>query len=185
MRQWTANWWALGLRSAAAIVLGIIALTWPGATLRAIVTMFGIFAIIDGVFEMAAAMGGLKADERWFPMLIKGLCGVVAGGFALVWPGIGALGLVYLIAAWGLATGILEIVAGVRLRRVMDHEWMLIAAGVLSIVLAIGIAAYPGTGMVLLVWWLGAYALAYGVISLVVTVHVKQWFDDHPGAARI
>ncbi len=184
MREWTGNWWALGLRSGAAIVLGIIALTWPGATLRAMVTLFGIFVIVDGVLAIVASVRGLKADERWLPMLFKGLVGLVAGGIAILWPGIGALAVVYLVAGWALATGILEIVAGVKLRKVMDHEWMPILAGVLSILLAVMVAAYPGTGMVLLVWWLGAYAIAYGVVSLIATVHVKKWFDTHPRAAH-
>jgi uncharacterized membrane protein HdeD (DUF308 family) len=66
----------------------------------------------------------------------------------------------------------------------MDHEWMPILAGALSILLAIVVAAHPGTGMVLLVWWLGAYAISYGVVSLIATVHVKRWFDTHPKTAH-
>ncbi|MDB4869620.1 MAG: hypothetical protein JWL97_624 [Gemmatimonadales bacterium] len=176
---WNSNWWALGLRALAAILLGIIALALPGPTLGAIVIVFGIYAITDGVLAIIAAIRGIRRKERWGAMLFEGIIGIVAGAIALVWPGIGALALTYLVAAWALATGAFEIAAAIRLRKIMTGEWLLMIAGILSIVFAVLVAAFPGVGALTLVWLLGAYALAYGVISLVLALRVRSWTTAH------
>ncbi|MEA2763830.1 MAG: hypothetical protein QOK07_234 [Gemmatimonadaceae bacterium] len=175
LNGWNSNWWALGLRALAAILLGVIALALPGPTLAAIVIVFGIYAITDGVLATIAAIRGIRRKERWGAMLFEGIIGIVAGVVALVWPGIGALALTYLVAGWALATGAFEIAAAIRLRKIMTGEWLLMIAGILSIVLAVLVAAFPGVGALTLVWWLGAYALAYGVISLVLALRVRSW----------
>ena len=172
---WNSNWWALGLRALAAILLGIIALAMPDLTLAAIVVVFGIYAIADGILAIIAAIRGIRRRERWGAMLLEGIVGIVAGAIALFSPAIGALALTYLVAAWALATGVLEIVAAIRLRKIMTGEWLLLTAGLLSIVLAILVAVFPGVGALALVWWLGAYALAYGVVSLVLALRVRTW----------
>jgi uncharacterized membrane protein HdeD (DUF308 family) len=176
---WNSNWWALGLRALAAILLGIIALAMPGPTLGAIVIVFGIYAITDGVLAIIAAIRGIRRKERWGAMLFEGIIGIVAGAIALVWPGIGALALTYLVAGWALATGAFEIAAAIRLRKIMTGEWLLMIAGILSIVFAVLVAAFPGVGALTLVWLLGAYALAYGVISLVLALRVRSWTTAH------
>jgi uncharacterized membrane protein HdeD (DUF308 family) len=108
-------------------------------------------------------------------MLFEGIIGVVAGAVALLWPAIGALALTYLVAAWAMATGMFEIAAAIRLRKIMTGEWLLMIGGVLSVLLAIGVALFPGAGMMVLVWWLGAYALAYGLVSLALAIRVRRW----------
>jgi uncharacterized membrane protein HdeD (DUF308 family) len=173
-------WWAIALRAAAAILLGVIAIFMPGPTLAAIVIVFGIYAIVDGSLAIIAAVRGFRRKERWWPMLLGGLVGIVAGAIAIFLPGIGALALTYLVAAWALATGAFEIAAAIRLRKVMTGEWLLLIAGVLSIVLAVFVALFPGTGALLLVWWLGAYAFAYGVVSLVLALRVRSWTRVNP-----
>jgi uncharacterized membrane protein HdeD (DUF308 family) len=168
-------WWAIALRALAAILLGIIAIFLPGPTLAAIVIVFGIYAIIDGILAIVAAARGFRKKERWWPMLLEGLVGIAAGAIAVFWPGIGALALTYLVAGWALVTGAFEIAAAIRLRKVITGEWLLLIAGLLSIVLAVFVALFPGTGALLLVWWLGAYAFAYGVVSLVLALRVRSW----------
>ena len=173
-------WMAIAMRALAAILLGIIAITLPGPTLAAIVIIFGIYAIIDGILAITAALRGFRKKERWGAMLLQGLVGVVAGVIAVFWPGIGALALTYLVAAWALVTGAFEIAAAIRLRKAIKGEWLLLIAGLLSIVFAVLIALFPGVGALTLVWWLGAYALAYGVISLVLALRVRTWTHAHP-----
>jgi uncharacterized membrane protein HdeD (DUF308 family) len=176
----SGNWWALALRAGAAIVLGILAFTMPGATLTAIVVLFGIYAIIDGVFALIAAFRGLRMKERWGAMMFEGVVGIAAGVVALVWPAIGALTLLYLVAVWALLTGALEIAMAIRLRKIMTGEWLLILGGIVSIVLAFLLTLFPGTGVTALVWWLGIYALAYGVINLALAVRVRRWTTLNP-----
>jgi uncharacterized membrane protein HdeD (DUF308 family) len=180
LEPWTGNWWALALRGAAALLLSIVAFTLPGPTLAAIVLVFGVYAIADGVFAIVAAVRGLRRHERWGAMLIQGIAGVVAGAIAIMWPAIGALALTYLVAAWALVTGALEIVAAVKLRKLMTGEWLLILSGVLSIILAVLLTLFPGVGMLVLTWWLGAYAFAYGVIGLALALRVRHWAQANP-----
>jgi uncharacterized membrane protein HdeD (DUF308 family) len=165
---WAGNWWALALRAAAAILLGLIAFALPGPTLAAIVVLFGVYAIIDGALALVAAVRGLRRHERWGAMLAEGIVSLAAGVIALV-------------AAWALLTGVLEITLGVRLRRVITGEWLLILGGVLSVALAVLVAMFPGAGATALVWWLGAYALAYGAVALVLAFRIRHWTRLHPG----
>jgi uncharacterized membrane protein HdeD (DUF308 family) len=174
MEAWTDNWWALAMRAAAAIIIGIVALSVPIVTLAAIVILFGVYALIDGILALIAAVRGLRHHGPWGAMLLQGLIGIAAGVVALLWPGIGALALTLLVAAWALTTGVLEVVMAIKLRKVMHGEWLLILGGVLSIILAVLVALYPGTGALLLVWWIGAFALAYGVVVLWLAIRIRH-----------
>jgi uncharacterized membrane protein HdeD (DUF308 family) len=107
-------------------------------------------------------------------MLLQGLIGIAAGVVALLWPGIGALALTLLVAAWARTPGVLEVVMAIKLRKVMHGEWLLILGGVLSIILAVLVALFPGTGALLLVWWIGAFALAYGVVVLWLAIRIRH-----------
>jgi uncharacterized membrane protein HdeD (DUF308 family) len=179
---WTGNWWALALRASAAILLGIFAFLLPGATLAAVVLLFAVYAIVDGVFSIVAAIRGIRRHERWGAMLLQGILGIIAGVIAFLYPGIGALGLTYLVAAWALVTGALEIAAAIKLRKLVSGEWLLILSGILSILFAVLLAAFPGIGVVVLAWWLGAYALAYGAIGLGLAFRMRQWTRDNANA---
>jgi uncharacterized membrane protein HdeD (DUF308 family) len=171
----SSNWWALALRAFAALLLGIITFIMPIVTLAALVTLFGAYALLDGLLAIAAAIKGVRKHERWGWMLIEGVIGVVAGVIALFLPPVGVLALTWLVAGWALATGVLEIAAAVKLRKVMTGEWLLLLAGVLSVLLGVVIAVWPGVGAVLIVSWVGAYALLYGIVTLALAIRVKQW----------
>jgi uncharacterized membrane protein HdeD (DUF308 family) len=177
---WADNWWALALRAVAAILFAIIVFLLPGPTLAALVLVFGVYAIIDGVLALVAAIRGVRRHERWGAMLAEGIVGLVAGAIALLFPGIGALALVYLVASWALLTGALEIAMAVRLRKVITGEWLLILGGLLSILLAGFMAAFPAIGATALASTLGAYAFLYGVTVLGLAFRVRQWARLHP-----
>jgi uncharacterized membrane protein HdeD (DUF308 family) len=116
------------------VIFGLLALIWPQITLLALVLVFGVYAIVDGVAALVAAARGrqLAGGSRGW-LVLEGLLGIAAGIVALLWPGITALALLWVIAAWAVPTGVLEIVAAVRLRRVLDNEWLVVVAGILSI----------------------------------------------------
>lgn len=174
MGTWMAFWWTVALRAGVAIILGVIALALPGLTLAAIVLLFGVYALIDGALALIAAVRGLRHHDRWGVVALEGVIGVAAGVVALWWPAIGALALTLLVAAWALSSGVLEIVMAVRLRRIIAREWLLLLGGTLSIVLAILVAVYPGVGALTIVWWLGAYALAYGIVMLTLALRMRH-----------
>jgi uncharacterized membrane protein HdeD (DUF308 family) len=109
----TRNWWVVLLRGIVSILFGIVAFLWPGVTLLAIVFMYGAFALADGIAALTLGLSGRKEGESWWPMLLVGIAGIVAGLFAFIWPGITAFVLLALVASWSIVRGIFEIAAAV------------------------------------------------------------------------
>jgi len=168
------NWWALALRGLAAIVFGVLAFVWPGITLWALVLLFGAYMLVDGIFAIVAAVRAAGREARWWLLLVEGVLGVLAGFVAFLLPGITALALLYLVAAWAIFTGILQIVGAVRLRREIEGEWALILGGVLSVIFGVLLAVLPGPGILALVWLIGAYAVVSGMLLIVLAFRVRN-----------
>src|SRR5262249_10613732 len=140
------HWWVVALRGLAAVLFGILAFAWPGMTLAVLVLLFGAYALVDGVLGVIAAIRG-DSDHR-LAMAAEGVVGILAGLAAFAWPGLTALVLLYIIAFWAILTGVIEIAAAVRLRRVLQNEWGLIVGGALSILFGVILVVAPGAGAV-------------------------------------
>lgn len=153
------NWWTFLFRGIVAVLFAVMAFLWPGLTLAALVLVWGAFAFVDGVFAIVAG-----AKSRWWSILVFGLFGVAAGLIALFLPGITALALLMIVAAWAIVRGVLEIVAAVRLRREISGEWLLILAGVASVAFGILMMLFPGAGALALIWLIGLQALVAGIL---------------------
>jgi uncharacterized membrane protein HdeD (DUF308 family) len=169
------NWWALVLRGLAAILFGVLAFAWPGITLFVLVLFFGAYMLVDGIFAIVAAVRAAGEEDRWWLLLIQGILGVLAGLVAIFWPGLTALALLYFIAAWAIVTGIMEIVAAIRLRREIEGEWALALSGALSVLFGVLLVVLPApAGLLSLVWLIGAYAVATGVLLLILAFRVRS-----------
>ncbi len=153
-------------RGLAAIAFGIIALVWPKPTLLVLVYLFGIFAIIGGIAAVAAALQNREV-HGWGMVLFEGILWIVVGVVALVWPGVTALAFLYLIAAWAIITGILELIAPLAYPMGFWRGVLLVLAGLVSIAFGILIAAQPASGLLAVVWLIGLYAIVFGVINIV------------------
>jgi uncharacterized membrane protein HdeD (DUF308 family) len=167
------NWWMLALRGVAAIAFGILAFIWPGITLLSLVFLFGAYALVNGVLSLIAAFKAPKGTGNKGSLIFLGLLSIIAGLLTFFIPGITALGLVVLIAAWALVNGVTEIVAAIKLRKVITGEWLLILAGLLSIVLGILLLLQPGVGALALVFWIGAWAIVMGVLLMILAFKIK------------
>jgi len=179
-RQLASNWWALALRGVLSILVGVLALTKPGATLAALVLLIGAYMFVDGVFAIMASLRGMRRGDRWGWMLVEGILGIVAGIIVFRTPATGALVLLWLVAFWAITHGIAEIAAGIKLRKIIDNEWLLIIAGVLSLALGIYVLMRPGVGLLLLVTWVGVYALFAGILMLMLSLKIRKWSHEHP-----
>jgi uncharacterized membrane protein HdeD (DUF308 family) len=178
IEQLTRYWWAFALRGIVAILFGVVAFLMPGITLYALVLLFGAFAIVDGAF---AAAGGLRRGSGtpdWF-LVAGGVLGVVAGVIALVWPAITALVLLAVIAAWAIATGVIEIVAAYRLREVIKGEALLALNGVVSVIFGVVLILFPGAGAIAVIWLIAAYAIASGIMLLLLAFRLRAMRQDH------
>jgi len=168
----TRNWWAIALRGVFAILLGLAAFVLPGVTLAVFVALFGAYAIVDGVLAIIAGVRAAERHQRWWSPVLKGIAGIVAGVLAFVWPALTALALLYLIAAWAILTGILEIVAAVHLHRA-HGEWLLMLNGVLSILFGLFAIVWPGAGILTLFWIIGVYSIVFGVLLLILGFRLR------------
>ena len=167
-------WWLVLLRGIAAIVFGLLAWAWPGATLLTLVLFWGAYALIDGV---AALVAGWQAKDGGRPMwqvLLIGLVGIGAGVFTFVSPAITAIALLLLIAAWAIVTGVFQIAAAIRLRKEIENEWLLILSGALSVVFGVLMALNPGAGALAVLWLIGSFAILYGALLVVLSFKLKK-----------
>ncbi|MHA6847850.1 HdeD family acid-resistance protein [Ralstonia syzygii] len=175
-------WWVLALRGVCAIAIGIGAFVVPAATLAALILVFGAYALVEGVLLLVTALGNHRAaPDRW-PLLLQGLLGVAVGALTLFSPAVTALALLFYIAAWLLAHGVLQIIVAVRLREELTGEWWLIAAGAISVLLAIWLLWQPQAGVLAVLWWIGAWALVWGVALVGAALRIRRWARS--GSAR-
>ncbi|MFL6351052.1 MAG: HdeD family acid-resistance protein [Bryobacteraceae bacterium] len=177
------NWWSLVIRGLIAILLGILTLARPGITVGALVILFGAYAFIDGVVNIAGAWRASKAHERWGVLVIEGVVGILAGIVTFAWPAITAIVLIYVIAAWAIVTGIFEIMAAVRLRKHISGEWLLALAGVASVVFGILLMAAPLIGALVIGIWIGVYALIFGAMLIGLGLRLRSWSKGRGEAA--
>src|SRR5207249_6104528 len=164
------NWWALALRGLAAVLFGLLTFFVPGVTLVTLVLLFGAYALLDGLFNVLAFFR--VASHHW-ALLIEGVIGIIAGVLTFAWPAITAIALLYVIAFWAIFTGVFEIVAGIRLRKVIANEWLLLLMGVLSALFGLLILFAPGAGALAIVLWIGAYALIFGIFLLALAFRLR------------
>jgi uncharacterized membrane protein HdeD (DUF308 family) len=178
------NWWVFLLRGLAGILFGLITFFAPGISLAVLVLFFGAYAFADGILALVSAFRRRGAGDRWWMLLLEGLAGVVIGVVTLLWPGITAFALLYLIGAWALVTGVFEVVAAIRLRRVITGEWLLVLSGIASVVLGLLLVLFPRAGALAVVLWIGAYALVFGALLVALAIRLRSWGRSRtpPGA---
>ena len=170
----TGHWWALAIRGAIAILFGLAALLRPDIALEALILLFGAYALVDGVFAIVGVFGGTRGGTPRWLLLIEGIAGILAGLIAFVLPQMTALILLYLIAAWAIVTGIFEIATAIRLRQEIRGEWALIIGGALSILFGvILVVVSPFAALLSLIWLIGIYAMAFGILMLITAFQVR------------
>ncbi|HET9849321.1 MAG TPA: HdeD family acid-resistance protein [Candidatus Dormibacteraeota bacterium] len=169
----------------AAVIFGIAALVWPGITLVALIALFGAYAFVAGVFGLIAGIELASQGARhWVPMVLSGVGGIVIGALTFFVPGLTALALVYLIAAWAIVAGVFEIVAGIQLTGVVNRAWVVWATGLLSLAFGVLVAVNPGSGALTIVWLIGIYAIVAGALRLTYAYTLRHARDEMRSAVR-
>jgi uncharacterized membrane protein HdeD (DUF308 family) len=180
LAQLIRNWWVVALRGVFAIVFGILAFLWPAIALVTLVLLFGIYALADGICAVVTAVTHKIGTQRWWG-LFAGIVSIVAGILVFAWPGITAMALLYLIAAWAVVTGIFEIFAAIELRKELSHEWLLILTGILSVAFGILVTANPGAGALSIIWLISIYAVILGAMLVVLGFRLHSLSTRFPG----
>ena len=167
------NWWAVLLRGVAAILFGLVALFLPGVTLASLVLVFAAYMLVDGIFAIVSAVRAARRHERWGLFVLEGIIDLIAGAFAFVLPGAALLAFVALAAVWALVSGGLMFASAFRLHRDHGKAW-LIVGGIASIAWGALLLLFPAAGLVVLTWWLGAYAFVFGVALIILSISLHR-----------
>lgn len=181
MTNLTRNWWLVALRGLLAILFGVAAFVWPGLTWLVLILMFGVYAILDGIFAMVSGVFQSRYSPRWWVFLVEGFISLIAGVIVLLQPGLAGIALVFVIAVWAVLTGLLEVIAAIRLRREIRNEWMLGFGGFLSIMLGLLMLIQPAAGGIVITLMVGAYALIFGMLLIALSLRLRS-FNRRPGS---
>jgi len=171
------NWWLMLLRGCVAIGFGILIFTEPQISLQVLVFLFGAYALIEGMLGVSVALAARSQLDSWGVLLFWGLLGIAVGILAFVKPDITALALLFYIALWAIATGVLEIAAAIRLREVIRNEWLLIIAGLVSVAFGVWLIAQPERGAVAVLAVIGVYAIVFGVLLVLFALKVRSFVN--------
>lgn len=178
-------WWAAALRGVVAVAFGIVAVIWPEVTLGVLVLLFGAYALADGVIALTTALfGGRLGGRRRGWLVLEGVVGIVVGLITFAWPHITTVALLWLIAAWAIGTGVLEVGAAVALRRELTGEWRLVLSGLLSVAFGLFLVVRPQEGALALVWVVGLYAIVFGVALLALARRLRHHHRSLAATAR-
>jgi uncharacterized membrane protein HdeD (DUF308 family) len=175
------SWWLITLRGVLAAIFGLIALIVPAATILALVLLFSAYMIVDGAFAIYAAIRAGRRHESWGLLLLQGLASLAAGILAFVWPDLTVLAFVLLIGAWAMVSGCIMFAAAFTTER---GRWLLALGGVAALLYGVLMIGAPLAGAVVLTWWLGAFALVFGVSLIVLSWRLRSHLGSAIAAAR-
>jgi uncharacterized membrane protein HdeD (DUF308 family) len=170
----------VALRGVAAILFGITAIIWPGITVGVLVAFFGAYAIVDGGLLIGAAFSGPSSERFWH--LLGGVAGIAIGIMAWVWPGLTALSLLYIIAAWAIIIGVTQITAAIALREWLTEEWLLVLSGLALIVFGTVLFVFPGDGAIALVTTIGIFAIIIGATEIGLGLRLRGLNEGRPSS---
>lgn len=175
VNNFSQQWGWFVLRGLLAVIFGVLCFSAPIATAWALAVFWGAFALVEGVVSLITAWRVYKNGMVWWPYLLFGLIGVAAGAAALMWPKITLIILLYLLALWAILGGLSEVIAAIRLRKVIANEWALVLSGIISIAFGILILAHPFPGTVAIIWLLGGFSLGLGILSFVIAWNLRKY----------
>lgn len=174
LRMYGKYWWSFLIRGVLATLFGVVAIVVPGITLGALAILLAAFLIADGVFSFVASFRGRQLGQKWGLLLAEGIAGIALGLLTVVWPGLTVLAMVLIIGFWALITGILEVLAAIKLRDEIEGEWLLGLGGVLSIVFGFLLFVNPGIGAVAITWMIGVYATLFGISLIFLGIRLRS-----------
>jgi len=176
-------WWMILLRGVLSVLFGLVLFAQPGISLVTLTLLFGAFALVHGVGNVISAFGGRTQYASWWVLLLAGLAGILVGVLTFMSPGITALILLYYIAWWAIASGVFEVVAAIKLRKEIKGEFWLALGGLASIAFGLLLIARPGVGALTVLWLIGSYAIAFGVILILLAFRARGFVSRVRSAA--
>jgi len=169
-----APWWALVLQGLFVLVLGILAMTYPDITLEIFLMLFGALILIQGIFAIIGSFTVKAEDPMWVLLLIGGIVSVILGSFALFWPDITEIILLWLIGAWALVVGLIMLLYAIKVRKAeVAGKEVQAVMGIIGIVFGLVALAWPEQTAMTIVWIIGLFAAIFGILFMIIGFMVK------------
>ncbi|HZZ48374.1 MAG TPA: HdeD family acid-resistance protein [Pseudonocardia sp.] len=180
----TAMWWLVLLRGIFMVIFGVVALMSPGIALLTLVWLFGFYAILDGVAAIGIGVR-TRGEPHWVWTIVQGVVSVLAGVIALIWPGVTAIALLFVVAVWAIMLGIGEIGGAFASRKRGSTSWAwTLAVGVLNVVFGVLLLIWPASGILTLIWLVGIFTLVGGLGLIVLAFRVRSVAKSSAEAVR-
>lgn len=171
---WSGPWWLVLAKGIMAITMGILAWAWPGPTLFVLLMIFGIFAILDGIFTIIMSSVHRKTIKGWGWSLTAGIFGTTIGFLLVTWPFVTSFVFLIFIAAWMMIMGMFGIVNATQHRKEMPQWGWALATGIFASVFSILIMASPLAGALALIWVWGTFGIVYGTLMCIQSVRTRR-----------
>jgi uncharacterized membrane protein HdeD (DUF308 family) len=167
-------WKVTAFRGAVAVAFAIVILVWPNVGLTTLIALFGAFALVSGVATIAAAFNlPVRGGERAW-LVFEGLLGIAVGVVVFVWPDLSALGLLYAIATWAIAIGVVEVALAFVLPLSGGRSLLVVLGGLLSVAFGVIMFGHPGAGAVALLALIAAFAFVTGVMQIAFALELRR-----------
>ena len=175
-------WWLVLIEGIAAIVFGFLALFHTVSTVKALIVLFGIYAIVDGLLALAGGTLQGQAGRGW--LIFQGIMGIVIGVVALRFPRASVLALLLVIAVWALAVGLVQIFGSFQARSLGASGWgWILASGIVNVLFGFVLMLNPVTGVAAVLWIVGIYAIVFGVMLIAGALSARRLVKDARAAA--
>ncbi|NSL89710.1 HdeD family acid-resistance protein [Chitinophaga solisilvae] len=171
---YSAYWWIFLLRGLFALIIGLVAIFWPGAAFTTLVVFLGAYLFAGGLFAVIGAVAARRTTENWGLFLLSGLTGIILGILTLYNPFATGNAIIYLIAVWAMLAGIFEIIIAIRLRTVITGEGWYIVGGLLTIIFGILLLSNPQIAALTLTWVFGLYAVISGIMLIALSFRLRS-----------
>jgi uncharacterized membrane protein HdeD (DUF308 family) len=178
------QWWVLVLQGVLAIVFAVLALLNPGITLVTLALLFGAWAIVSGVAQIAEGWRVAEHRGRSWPFALSGIVSIVAGIIAIVLPPAAIGGLLLLLAAWLIVSGLSEVDVAWKIREQIDNEWLLALGGIVRAILGVVVFVAPIIGVIFVVATVGWIALIGGLMAIGLGLRLRRLHTASGGGMR-
>ena len=177
------NWRWFMVRGVLALLLGIGAIVFPLSAVFAFTMVFAAYCFIDGIASLVAGVRGARQPgHRWGALVFSGIVGILIGILFLLAPLVAtvtySIVVLVLLATWAIVTGVLEIVAAVRLRKEIEGEWLLGASGAISVLLGLGIVVLavpnPVASILSAAWLIALFAFGTGLVLVTQALRLRK-----------
>lgn len=170
------QWWVLALRGLFTLIFGFLTLLWPQITLEVLALIFGAYMFLDGFFALLVMVFSRPHPSHALAFLVEGIIGIVIGVLSIIYPFYVIIALIYLLAAWAIITGLLQLVEAWLLGEHIEGESWLVLSGLVSLFLGVLLALAPQIAAYALAWLLGLYALVAGASLLALGLQLCAWY---------